>query len=115
MFESCQDAATDDLSGAELPLEMVAAARREEMDHMMGHTFDIVKKKECFERTGKAPISTRWIDSDKSHGQGTMKVRSRFVARDFKRQGERDREDLFYATPRSNFCDCLCLYSYRTP
>ena len=52
-----------------------------------------------FAASGRSPITTRWIDSDKSHGQGIVKVRSRFVARDFKRHGERDREDLFCATP----------------
>ena len=99
LFENCQDAAVDDLSGAELPIEMVAEARREEMAYMMGHTFSVVKRYECYLQTGRPPISTRWIDSDKSHGQGAMKVRSRFVARDFKKHGERDREDLFCATP----------------
>ena len=83
----------------DLPLDLVVAARREEMDHMLGHTFHIVDKAECHAKTGKSPISTRWIDTDKSHGQGVMKVRSRFVARDFKKKGERDREDLFCATP----------------
>ena len=44
-------------------------------------------------------MSTRWVDTDKSHGQGKMKVRSRWVAQDFQTRGERDREDLFCATP----------------
>ena len=66
---------------------------------MMGHTFHVVDKAECMAKTGKQHLSTRWIDTDKSHGQGVMKVRSRFVARDFKKRGERDREDLFCATP----------------
>ena len=109
--EDCPNVAFDDFSGIELPFDLVAEARREEMAHMLGHTFSVVKKQECLERTGKAPMSTRWIDSDKSHGQGIMKVRSRFVARDFKKRGERDREDLFCATLLSNCCVCsyLCL------
>ena len=89
------DFATDDLHGTDLPMEQVLAARHEEMSHMNGHTFEVVKRQECLDRTGKNPISTRWVDTDKSHGQGPMKVRSGFVARDFKRRGERDREDLF--------------------
>ena len=80
-------------------MDQVLAARHEEMSHMKGHTFVIVKRQECFDRTGRAPISTRWKDTDKSHGQGLMRVRSRFVARDFKRKGEKDLEDLFCATP----------------
>ena len=94
-----EDFALHDLSGVELPFELVAAARREEMDHMLGYTFHVVDRSECIEKTGKPPISTRWIDTDKSHGQGVMKVRSRFVARDFKR-GERSRGFVLrYPTP----------------
>ena len=93
------DFALDDLHGIQLPMAQVLEARHEEMSHMKGHTFEVVKRQECFDRTGKGPISTRWVDTEKSHGQGPMKVRSRFVARDFKRRGERDREYLFCATP----------------
>ena len=45
-------------------------------------------------RTGKAPISTKWVDIAKGD-----EVRSRWVARDFKPKGERDRSDLFAAMP----------------
>ena len=38
------------------------------------------------------------MDVDKSHGVGEMLIRSRWVARDFKEKGEKDREDLFSAT-----------------
>ena len=83
----------------ELPIKDVKEARAEEMGHMKGKVFKIATKSECYERTGKAPASTKWVDTDKSHGQGKMVVRSRWVARDFKTRGERDREDLFCATP----------------
>ena len=66
---------------------------------MKAKVFKIAKRKECYEKTGKAPKSTKWVDTDKSHGQGVVLVRSRWVARDFKTRGERDREDLFCATP----------------
>ncbi len=39
------------------------------------------------------------MDTDKSHGVGEMKVRPRWVARDFKTKGERDSEDLFCVSP----------------
>ena len=91
--------AWDDVNDMELPLDKVEEARQEEMDHMKGKTFKVVKKKESYDKTGKAPISTRWVDTDKTHGEGEMLVRSRWVARDFKTKGERDREDLFCATP----------------
>ena len=37
---------------------------------MKGKTFRVVKKSECYAVTGKAPKSTKWVDTDKSHGQG---------------------------------------------
>jgi hypothetical protein len=83
----------------ELPIEKVRQARLEEMRHMKGRTFVVVKKAEAIKVTGRKPISTKWVDTDKSHGMGEMLVRSRFVARDFKLKGEKDREDLFSATP----------------
>ena len=49
--------------------------------------------------TGKAPISTRWVDTDKTHGIGEPMVRSRWVARDFKDAHDKGREDLLSATP----------------
>ena len=58
-----------------------------------------MKRTKAFEKTGKPPISTKWVDIDKSHGVGKMNVRSSWVARDFKTRGEKDREDLFCATP----------------
>ena len=94
------EVAWDDVNvNIELPIEGVREARTEEMSHMKGKVFKVVKKSESYEKTGKAPKSTKWVDTDKSHGQGTMLVRSRWVARDFKTRGERDREDLFCATP----------------
>ena len=99
MFEAQNKVAWDDVHGVEPPMAQVLEARHEEMNHMKYQIFEVVKRKECFEKTGKPPISTRWVDTDKSHGQGEMKVRSRWVARDFKTRGERDREDLFCATP----------------
>ena len=95
-----QECGWDDNSGAILPVELVKAARQEEMEYLKTRgTYQVVDKKECFERTGKRPISTRWVDCDKSHGQKHVVVRSRLVARDFKNKGDRDREDLFCATP----------------
>ena len=51
---------------------------------------------ECWAKTGKAPISTKWFKVNK----GTVEdpeARCRLVARDFKPKGERDRADLFAA------------------
>jgi hypothetical protein len=66
---------------------------------MLERTVKIVPKSEAYRVTGRPPISTKWVDVDKSHGMGQPLVRSRWVARDFKEKGEKDREDLFAATP----------------
>ena len=91
--------AWDDVNNMELPMEAVKEARMEEMQYMKGKTFKVVKRVEAFEKTGKPPISTKWVDTDMSHGVGEMKVRSRWVARDFKTRGKGYREDLLCATP----------------
>ena len=94
-----REVAWGDVNDIELPVELVRAARREEMDHMKGKIFKVVKKSEAWEKTGRAPISTKWVDTDKTHGTGKPLVRSRWVARDFKNPNEKGREDLFSATP----------------
>ena len=53
---------------------------------------------ECWEKTGRDPVTVKWVDTDKGEGD-EVRVRSRLVARDFRVKGERDREDLFAATP----------------
>ena len=91
--------AWDDVNDMELPIDKVKAARKEEMGYMKNKIFKVVKKAEALRVTGTEPISTKWVDTDKSHGVGEMLVRSRWVARDFKGKGEKDRDDLFSATP----------------
>ena len=39
---------------------------------------------ECVEVTGKPPIRLRWVDTDKSGGNGEPNVRSRLVAMEFR-------------------------------
>ena len=91
--------AWDDVNDVAIPLELVEEARKEEMQHMKGKIFKVVEKEEAWRVTGKAPISTKWVDTDKTHGTKEAMVRSRWVARDFKDHKEKDREDLFSATP----------------
>lgn len=49
-------------------------------------------------KTGKGPVSVRWVDTDKAEGEMTClkdyDVRCRLVGRDF-RGGERGSDDLF--------------------
>ena len=52
---------------------------------------------ECWQKTGKAPVSVRWVDTNKGTPE-FVEVRSRLVARDFK-GADKDRDDLFAETP----------------
>lgn len=90
----------DDVNDIPLPLETVNNARREEMQHMKGNLFKVVKKEEAWRSTGKPPMTTQCVcvGADEAHGTGAPTVRSRWVARGFKGKGEKDREDLFSAT-----------------
>ena len=59
---------------------------------------DVVGNYECWGKTGKPPISTKWVRVNK----GTTDepdFRCRLVARDFRPKGEKDRGDLFAAIP----------------
>ena len=60
--------------------------------------FEKSTREECVARTRKSPITTRWIDTNKGTEENPM-VRSRLVARDFKKKGEVERYDLFAAMP----------------
>ena len=98
-FDGWGEFAIDDITSAQLPLDLVRAARREEMHHMLSRTVKVVKTAEAYEKREKGPISTKLVDVDKFHGVGKMFIRSRWVVRDFKEKGEKHREDLFSATP----------------
>ncbi len=59
--------------------------------------FETSSWEECLRTTGKAPITTKWIDTDRG-SNGEVMVRSRLMARGFKTNGEADRFELFAAT-----------------
>jgi hypothetical protein len=80
---------------AELSQVEVGEARGEEMKFLLDRkTWCERSVRECWEKTGKGPVSVRWVDVRKGSGE----VRSRLVARDF-RAGGKGRDDLFLATP----------------
>ena len=90
--------AWDDVHGGDLPLSLVKAARNEELEFMKKRgIWKVCPVGECWKKTGKGPVSVRWVDTNKG-GLGEMVVRSRLVARDFK-GGDNDRDDLFAETP----------------
>jgi hypothetical protein len=89
----------DQKTGEYLDPELARRARLEEIQFMKKiGLFEEVPIEQCWEMTGKDPISTKWVDIDKGT-LGSPDVRCRLVARDFKPRGERDREDLFAAMP----------------
>ena len=87
----------DDLSCELLPPGKVAEARSEEVKVMNQRgVWEFRTEAECWEKTGKAPVSMRWVDVNKG-GKDRMEVRSRMVVRDFK-GNYKDRDDLFAET-----------------
>ena len=88
----------DDVSGQVLDPKLVYDARADEKRGVYKHyIFDKVPISECYEKTGKAPISTRWVDTNKGDAENPD-VRSRWVGREFKGR-DSSHEDLFAATP----------------
>ena len=79
--------AWDHVNEKALDPKEVKRARGEEICYMVKKN-----RKVRWEKSGKAPVSVRWVDI-KSDG-----ARSRLVARDFK-GGDNDRDDLSAATP----------------
>ena len=86
----------DDISGEELNGAMVREARTEEMMEVDKHKVYVkVPVSECWEKTGKRQIKTRWIDINKGD-KVNPEYRSRLVAKDL---NDGKRWDLFAATP----------------
>ena len=80
--------------------ELLGAAREEELDFMK--TIDMWEKssyEECYLRTGRGPVSTRWVDVDRGR-KGDSDVRSRLVARDFKVRGDGRELEVYASMPR---------------
>jgi hypothetical protein len=89
----------DELGEDGLNLKLVEEARREEMEFVKSTpVYEEVDLAECWSRTGRPPVSTKWVDIGKGK-EGKTAIRSRWVARDFKVKGDKDREDLFASMP----------------
>ena len=72
----------------------------DEMDFMSKiEMFADASEEECWDVTGAAPISTRWVMVKKTLDDGEEIGRCRLVGRDFKGRDSEVREDLFAATP----------------
>ena len=100
-----EDIGWDDVNDVQIPLEMIKEARGEEVQFMESRKlWSIAPTKECLEKTGKPPVSVRWVDTNKGR-DGKLEIRSRLVARDFK-GNDKGRDDLFAETPplEANVC-----------
>ena len=101
LHEEAGTVAYDDVSGEPLDLSRVRAARVEEIAYFKSmNVYEKVPVSEAWERTGKGPIQTRWIDINKGD-EGNPLYRSRLVAKEFNTE---KRPDLFAATPPA---ECL--------
>jgi hypothetical protein len=88
-----------DLEEGEFDPELLKEARKEEVQFMENiGVWEPSTWEECLEKTGRPPITTKWVDVDKGRG-GEVLVRSRLVARDFKVKGDDRGFDVFAATP----------------
>ena len=89
----------DERTGEELDPRLVRQAESEEIAFLKRIGLRVeVEAAECWANTGKAPISTKWVKVNKGTTE-VPEVRCRFVARDFKPKGEKDRGDVFAAMP----------------
>ena len=107
----------DDITGVQLPTDEVLKARDEELGWI--HKQKIYEKRtleECWEVTGKAPITLKWIDRNKGDSI-YPNYRSRLVVREVKKQhGALPAHMLFSNMPPLEAAKILCslLASKRT-
>ena len=86
----------DDLTGQVLDSKLVKEARQKELDFFEAKEVWIKKRfEEAKRRTGKPPISVRWVDVTEADDINPN-IRSRFVARQIRQPGE---EAIFAPTP----------------
>ena len=73
----------DDVSGKVLDPNLVRQARADERTGVFKHKlFDKVPIQECYDQTGAPPVSTKWVDTNKSDTDDPD-YRSRWVGREF--------------------------------
>ena len=80
----------DEITGKMLPKSSVIAARLEEMRQVHEHkVYEKVPIEECWSKTGKNPIKTRWLDINKGD-EDNPEYRSRLVAKEIKTDNRLD-------------------------
>ena len=96
LHEDDGECAWDGQSGAALDPQLVKEAREAEIAYFKSmNVYAKVPLSECFEVTGAAPVSTRWVDISKGDSL-CPNYRSRLVAREFRTN---ERPEWYAATP----------------
>ena len=86
----------DDLTGQPLPQKLCEAGRKKELDYFQSkQVWEVRTIRECVARTGKPPVSVRWVETNKGD-DANMNVRSRLVAREIRMAGQ---DAIFAPTP----------------
>ena len=97
MVNSETHMAWDDVKDQPLDPKQVADARKVELAYVAKHkVYSYAPVAECWEKTGAAPIGTRWLDTNKGDSTNPC-FRSRWVAQQYRRAWV---ETLFAATPQ---------------
>ena len=74
----------DDNKGGWLDPELCAKARQEEVEYNRRHKMNTrVSREVCLRETGRAPIKTGWVGTDKGQ-PGKTHVRARWAAKEYK-------------------------------
>eukprot|EP00971_Amphidinium_carterae_P353001 6492793-Amphidinium_carterae.1 len=93
-----------------LDVKRVYRARLEELAWLRKReVFEAVPTSVCWERTGKGPVTTKWIDQNKGTNE-SPNYRSRLVAREIKPNGKRvlAEEDSYSSMPPSEALKVMC-------
>eukprot|EP00971_Amphidinium_carterae_P302197 6004112-Amphidinium_carterae.1 len=101
-YPDLYEAIYDNISGQALPPELVAAARREEMQFLAElQAYEVVTLEECYSKTNRRPIPVGWVDVNKGD-QERPAVRARLVVKETKYNSE--------LTDPSNVCN-VCVHT----
>jgi hypothetical protein len=86
----------DAITNEELPPELTAASRAEEIAFMREwEVWDVVPVSESWRLTGRAPLQGKWVDVSKGDFARPV-IRSRYVAKEF---ADKRSDEFFAATP----------------
>ena len=89
----------DEEHDGEFDPKLLKEARLEEVNFMQNiGAWEPSTWEECMQKTGKAPVTTKWVDVGKGR-YGEVLIRNRLVARDFKNKNDERNFDVFAATP----------------